>query len=182
MIPVPDLLHLKPRLGVDHQQLHELLGLAFTGRGDAPGIEAALAGVGDESWPTELFARDLFVSELIRDHLRVELDGHSYATNQAFLYRVLCQPPHDLETTRFRQAILEELWHDPELRRRVAELYQRLYDLINMFKIPGRLARLDINVFRIDLFRLVKACVDDMVEGFGQARSGLRRLHQVGMG
>ncbi|MCG8458172.1 MAG: hypothetical protein MI919_17985 [Holophagales bacterium] len=197
MIPVPDLLSLEPRLDVDRTQLHELLGLAFTGRGDAAAIDQALAEIpeagcyGVEShgaeidssargWRGEHFAGDLFVRELIEEHLAVRHESKRYSPNTRFLFRVLCQPPADFETVRFRQEILAELWNDPGIYSKALGLYLRLYDLINMFKIPGQAARLDINSFRLDLFRLVKEAIDSMVSDFETATSGLRRLHLVG--
>ena len=181
MLPVPDLLSHSPGLAVDHQQLQELFGLAFTGRGDAPAIDAALAHRSAErGWQVDQFARDLFISELIEGQMTVHLVGKQYAINPAFHFRVLTEPPTDSATTRFRQGILRELDREPELLARVEDLYMQLYDLINMFKVPGRLARLDIDVFRIDLFRLVLQIVDQMVDGFADASSGLGRLHKVG--
>ena len=69
MIQTPDLLHEEPRLEVDYQQLRELLGLAFTGRADAEGLDRALSGSPEveNAWDADQFANDLFVRELIRE-------------------------------------------------------------------------------------------------------------------
>ncbi len=181
MLRAPDLLNSTPSLDVDHQQLHELFGLAFTGRGDAPGIDAALAQTSaGHGWQPDQFAQDLFLRELIAGHLKVSLEGKKYAINPEFHFRVLVEPPSDFDSIALRQEILKELDEDPSMLRRVEHLYAQIYDLINMFKVPGRLARLDIDAFRIDLFRLVQQVIDDMVSGFSASRSGLRRLEQVG--
>ena len=181
MLRVPDLLHWTPRLDVDHQQLHELFGLAFTGRGDAPGIDTALARKSaGHSWQPEQFAQDLFIRELISGHFTISLDGKRYATNTEFHFRTLVEPPSDFDSIHMRQGILKELDEDPAMLRRVEQLYGRIYDLINMFKVPGRLARLDIDAFRVDLFRLVQQAIDDMATEFSTSRSGLRRLTEVG--
>ena len=181
MLPVPDLLHHEARLDVDFHQLHELFGLAFTGRGDAPGIDLALAAGSDASagWQADHFAHDLFVGELVRDHFRIRLDDKLYAVNEAFHFRVLTSPPEDLDTIHMRQGILRELAENPALRQATGSLYVRLYDMVNMFKVPGRLARLDIDTFRIDLFRLVKESIDQMATDFAGARSELRRVAEV---
>ncbi len=181
MIPIPDLLHLEPRSTVDTEQLTDLLGLAFTGRETDLAIDRSLAETREESsWQPEFFARDLFVRELIRDAFRLSIDGKRYAVNEAFLERTLTSPPGDVEEVRFRQRIVAELAASETLRTHLERLYSRLYDLTNMFKVPGRQARLDLGSFRVDLFRLAKRIIDSMVEDFAGATSGLARLHEVG--
>ena len=180
--PVPDLLHLEPRLDLDYRQLHELLGLAFTGRSEGHLIDQALAGPAAKAAAGEdFFSRDLFVEPWARDGLSLTLDGRRYGTNHAFLHRTLIALPQDLGTVEMRQQILAELDADPELLRRAGRLYQRLHQLIHMFKVPGRMAELDVNAFRMELFGLAKEILDTLVDDFGEARSQLRRLHQVGL-
>lgn len=181
MIPIPDLLHLEPRETVDPRILGELLGLAFTGRETDLSIEHALSATREKSpWQAEFFARDLFLEEMVRDAFRLKIDSKQYAVNRAFLVRALSAPPTDLAEIRFRQEIIGELAEDRDIRRAAEGIYTHLYDLMNMFKVPGQQARLDIETFRIDLFRLAKQAIDDMVEHFSEARSGLRRLSEVG--
>lgn len=181
MIPIPDLLHLEARETADTRILSELLGLAFGGRETDLAIDRALAATHETSpWEAEFFARDLFVEALVQDVCRLSIDGKQYAVNRAFLMRTLSSPPTDLGEIQFRQAICRELTENAGLRRAAQTLYANLYDLMNMFKVPGRQARLDIEAFRVDLFRLAKQAIDDMVRGFADATSGLRRLHEVG--
>lgn len=181
MIPIPDLLHTSPRLDADSRQLEELLGLAFSGRETELGLERSLSAPRQvSSWRPELFAPDLFVAELVREHFRLRIEGKEYAINQRFLVRTLCHPPVEPEEILLRQAIVRELDENPRLLAAAEGLYVRLYDLMNMFKVPGRQARLDLGTFRIDLFRLAKAILDQMAEAFGEAGSALGRLSEVG--
>ncbi|MEM8932874.1 MAG: DNA mismatch repair protein, partial [Acidobacteriota bacterium] len=181
MLPIPDLLSHEPRLDLDTEQLHELMGLAFTGRGDATALDDCLANpVSESPWRAEHFERDLFVRELVESQFHVTAGGSTYQPNVDFLVRTLTRLPRDLETIAFRQSILRELWSDPTRYRQTLRLYTRLYDLVNLFKIPGRQARLDIDAFRLDLFRLVRATIDSMATEFADAESGLRRLADAG--
>ena len=181
MIPIPDLLHLKPRTTVDSRVLGELLGLAFAGRDTDRSIEQAMATTTESSpWNAEFFGRDLFLDSLIEDVCRLSFASKQYAVHRAFLVRTLASPPMDREEIRFRQEIVGELATRDELRQGAVDLYTDLYDLMNMFKVPGRQARLDIETFRVDLLRLAKGAVDHMVERFADAESGLRRLSTVG--
>ncbi len=181
MIPIPDLLHLDARETADTRILSELLGLAFGGRDTDLAIERALASSRETSpWQADFFARDLFVEELVQEVCRLSIGGKQYAVNRAFLVRTLSAPPVDLAEIQFRQAICRELTQNADLRSAAETLYTTLYDLMNMFKVPGRQARLDIEAFRVDLFRLAKGAIDDMVHHFAEANSGLRRLYDVG--
>lgn len=182
MIPIPDLLHLEPRETADSRILSELLGLAFGGRDTDLAIDRALATRRQTSpWQADFFARDLFVEELVQEVCRLSIDGKQYAVNRAFLVRALSAPPVDLAEIEFRQHICRELAENDDLRTATETLYTTLYDLMNMFKVPGRQARLDIEAFRVDLFRMAKRAIDDMVQHFAEASSGLRRLNEVGL-
>ena len=182
MLPLPDLLHSTPHLTVDSQQLTELLGLAWSGREADLALDQVLASSEEKStWEGEFFARDLFVEEMVRNHFRLRFDGQEYTPNHRFLVRVLTSPPVDVEEIRFRQQILSELDRSLEIRQRAEQLYAKLYDLMNMFKVPGRQARLDLGLFRVDLFRLAKDIIDSMVRDFGDAGSALKRLHDCGL-
>ncbi len=182
MIPIPDLLHLDARLDLDRRHLEELLGLAFSGAGEGDDLGQALAPPAHGgTWRTETFADDLFVRDLVAAHLRVAFSGREYANNPTALFRVLTRPPLDLETIRFRQGILAELHADAERLAAAQRLYARLYDLMNMFRYPGRMAQLDLGAFRMDVFRLVREAIEAMVTDFAGARSGLARLHDAGL-
>ncbi|MCP3956658.1 MAG: DNA mismatch repair protein [bacterium] len=182
-IPIPDILNLEPRISGDSDAVHELLELAFLGREDAKRIDRELGVFHGEGsgWSLDLFAEDLFVQELIRSCFTLRVGGLRFEVNRAFLYNVLSDPPTEVEAVRFRQEILRELEEDPELLASLEKLYRELSQLLAMFKQPDHAARLDINAFRLDLLKLAKWIIDWMVSDFGEARSGLRRLHDVGL-
>ena len=182
-IPIPDILNLESTIGGDQETVHELLELAFLGRDDAKGIERALSalGGGGAGWNLELFAEDLFVRELIRSCMTIRIGGLRFPVNQAFLYNVLSNPPTELDAVTFRQDILRELESDEALAANLEKLYQELCQLLSMFKQPDHAAKLDINTFRLDLLKLSKWIIDWMVTGFETAKSGLSRLHDVGL-
>ncbi|MDA8020555.1 MAG: DNA mismatch repair protein [Thermoanaerobaculia bacterium] len=184
MIPVPDLLTFDSTFHADQSQLEELLGLAFTGRGEPVAFDTALAGENrprQSDFDPEHFSADLFLPDLVERTLTATVDGTVFATNQAFLLRVLESPPPELDVVRRRQAILRELATDAEIYRSVEALYVRLWNLVQMFRVPGRMARLDIDLFRIELMRLFKESVDAMVVDFEGARSDLRTLSRVAL-
>lgn len=182
-IPVPDLVHLKPKIATNRDAVNTLLELAFLGREDAKGIDRELGVFESDGtdWNLDLFAEDLFVEELIRDCFTISIDGLRFPVNQTFLYNVLSDPPTELEAVRFRQDILRELEADETLYRNTQKLYQELTQLLSMFKQPDHSAKLDINAFRLDLLKLAKWIIDWMVSGFEHTRSGLSRLHEAGL-
>lgn len=183
-LPVPDLLHLEPRPSIDPETVYELLDLAFLGKDISDDLERVMGdalGSGDGDFDPDLFAGDLFIAELIRDSFILELEGRRHPVHRGFLFRILCDPPTRIEAVRFRQDILRELDEDPELLESAEQLYLELSNLLSMFKAPEHAAKLDINTFRLDLLKQAKWVIDWMVDGFGRARSGLRRLHEVGL-
>lgn len=182
MIETPDLLHLEPRVAVDEDKIHALLELAFMGKEAAKGLDRQL-GILDKigyGWNLDLFAEDLFVRDLIQQCFTIAVGGVRFPVNQAFLFQVLSDPPTDRAAILFRQDILRELEGDPTLEGNATTLYLELSQLLAMFKAPDHAAKLDANAYRLDIFKQARVVIDWMVEGFGEARSGLRRLHEVG--
>lgn len=182
-LSIPDILHLEPRISAHADAIGELLELAFHGKEAAKGLDRKLGeleveGVG---WNLDLFANDLFVDELIKSCFTIRIDGIRFPVNRVYLYRVLSDPPTRVEAVAFRQEILRELDGDEALHRNTKELYQELSQLLSMFKSPDHAAKLDINAFRLDILKQARRVVDWMVDGFGDARSGLRRLHDAGL-
>ena len=177
---LPDLIHFDERLSLDPSRVEHLLELSFLGKESARGLDQSLSGSTDGSWQPELFADDLFLDELIRSTFRIEIDGLRFPVNHDFLLRTISNPPGSREAIAFRQEILVELEAQPELLQQTRALYRRLSVLLDMFKAPDHTAQLDINAFRLDILREAKAVIDQMVEGFAHAESGLFRLHEKG--
>lgn len=181
MLKIPDLLFAEPRIDVDLQQISELLEMAFLGRDTGDDLQVAVGeGVSDGGWRPEFFADDLFVRELVASCFPVVIDGKRYSTNQEFLVRLLANPPRERESVEFRQQIVRELEEDDEILSRVEALYASLHDLLNRLRLPGQVARLDINVYRLEVLKHCKEVIDAMVSDFGASRSGLHRLYEVG--
>ena len=182
MVSIPDLLNLEPRIAVDEESLGVLLELAFLGKEAAKGLDRHLGQLDSagHGWEPSLFAEDLFLEDLIRESFTLELNGVRFPVNQAFFHRVLIDPPTELAQIEFRQEILRELLASPELERKARDLYLELSQLLSMFKAPDHAAKLDINAYRLDIFRQTRRVVEAMVRDFEGARSGLSRLHRSG--
>ena len=181
--PIPDLLHLEPQVATNNDAIHDLLELAFLGKEAAKGLDHKVGSFTDNEasgWSGELFAKDLFLHELIQQHFTIRIDGIRFPVNRSLLFQVLSNPPTRLEAIRFRQDILRELETDATLLDKTCQLYQQLAQLLSMFKSPDHATRLDINAFRLDLLRQARQVIDLMADGFATANSGLIRLHQAG--
>jgi DNA mismatch repair protein MutS2 len=183
VIPLPDLLNPRPTAPVDERLLEELLEMSYLGSDPGYRIDRALEDVPlpPSPWNAEFFADGLFLDELIEGCFAITLEGKRFPVHRRFLRRVLSRPPVDLETLRLRQGVLEELETDAATRAAVTALYRRLFDLLSAFKAPGLVARLDQTGFRLDILRQAKAAIDAMVDDFGNRRSALARLHEVGL-
>ncbi len=181
-LPVPDILHLEPRIAASDDAVHELLELAFLGKEAAKGLDRKLGELEavDGGWNLDLFAKDLFIEELIKSCFTIEFDGVRFPVNRAYLKNVLSVPPTDIEAVRFRQEIFRELDGDQELSHNAVKLYQEVSQLLSMFKSPDHAAQLDINAFRLDILKQARWIIDHMATGFAEARSGLRRLADTG--
>jgi DNA mismatch repair protein MutS2 len=181
MIPVPDLLHPLPRLGLDGEALADLLEAAFLGGGDGgPGLDRALSAShpAGSTWRAEFFADELFLDDLIQDCCRVEVDGSELPVNRVFLRHALAQAPCDLETVGFRQEIVREL-EDDRLRSTALGLYGQLFSLLSLFKAPMRRAKLDVTLFRLEILEVARRAIGVMESEFAGCRSGLGRLPEA---
>lgn len=181
MLTIPDLLHRDARLGIDRELVSELLEMAFLGKDSGAELDAALGRAGDdEPWCREFFADDLFLRELVSSAFPVVVRGKRFVAHRGFLERVLASPPRDRASVEFRQAIVVELDEDEAIRAAFESLYESLYELLERLRLPGQVARLDVNTYRLEVLEHCKQVIDAMVEGFEGASSGIRRLHEVG--
>lgn len=167
---------------VDRELIRELLDTHVLGA--EPETEISLPAVGEEietsPWEPESFHRDLFVGELLDDAFRLEWQGRRYPVAERFLLRTLTRAPTDVEIIRFRQQILTELDARTELYESAFGLFRDLFTLLSLLKSP-RSAQLDARSFRLEVLEQGQKVVERMVEDFADARSGLRRLHEVGL-
>ena len=182
MIPLPDLLHSRSHAPADDQFLVELLELAFLGHNESAGIDEGIGEIPlpEPAWNPAFFEGDLFLEEFLKGFSTVSLNGLDYRTHVPFLLRVLVHPPGDLESVRFRQRILEELEADENVLRNVESLYADLVALIDQLKSTHTQRLMDRTMLRLDTLRLVRDVVDAMVDNFETAKSGLRRIYEVG--
>ena len=180
ILPLPDLLYLEPHLGVDRQTLEEVLGMAALGRQVGTEFHDILAktSLPEGCFVDEFFKGDLFLGNLVKSCCNLELDGRDYPVNHSFLERSLGGAPLNLETTRFRQQILRELDDDPEALANTEELYVAIFDLVMLHRTPSYQTHLDLAAFHLDILKQSRVVVDFMAERFGEAKSGLRRLHE----
>jgi DNA mismatch repair protein MutS2 len=181
MIPVPDLLHAKPRVKADDRHLLELLEMAFLGRNEGREIDLAVAQTPplDSSWTPDFFADDLFIDDFLRRLSVIPVGENSYPMHTPFLKRVLSLPPTDLETIHLRQGILRELESDPEILESMEDLYRQLVYLLDLFKTAHTQTLLDTATHRIDTLRQVLSVIHQMDEAFASSTSGLHRLHET---
>jgi DNA mismatch repair protein MutS2 len=181
-LTLPNLLTPLTTPGPDIAPISNLLELAFLGRESAGELDAELDAmpVGRTCWVRSHFADDLFLSELVAGCLRVEIQGRRFPAHQRFIERVLANPPAELRSICYRQAILRELEEVASLREAAEELLGRLYGLLTLLRASRDDARLEPVRFRLDVLRAFRGVVGLMATGFAAAASGLKRLHQTG--
>jgi DNA mismatch repair protein MutS2 len=179
--PVVDLLHARPRVGVDADLLRQGLRFAIES-GDAGGLfERCVrdAPVADSGWDPSLFASSLFLEQLVGSGFPIVVDGRAYTPSTAHLVRLLGHPPDDRADVDTRQAVLRELAETPALRARLETLFvalRRMRELLDERPIAfGDGVRR-----KVELLATVKEVIDLASDGFGQAGSALRRLDTFG--
>lgn len=183
-VPVPDLLDLEPRFRLDDVAIDELMEISFLGGGAADHLEEALSrqdASGARGWRPELFREELFLDAFVEECFRLESFGRPVPINRVFLREILCRPPLDANTVRFRQEVLTELDSDGELLATTEALFQDLFHLLALFKAPHRRAKLDITLFRLEILEQAQKTVRAMAANFAEAGSGLRRIYEAGV-
>ncbi|MCG6948428.1 MAG: DNA mismatch repair protein [Acidobacteria bacterium] len=180
--PLPDLLSPRAEVNPDPERLKHLLDLAFLGRASAGEIDRELDSMAaaETPWQPEHFADDLFLTELVSANLNVEVCGHRFKTHGPFIERVLSAPSGDLQTIRYRQAILRELEERPGLAECVEGLLFRLYRMLTLLRASRDDARLEPLKFRMDVLAAFRSVVHHMTDTFEGSSSGLQRVFDAG--
>ena len=180
--PLPDLLSPGAGSGANPERLMDLLDLAFLGRASAGELDRELDAMtaGESDWVADQFANDLFLGELVRKTLSIEVGGQRLQPHRGFLENVLAAPPPDLATIRYRQAILRELESNASHAAATEDLLIRLYRLLTLLRASRDDARLEPIRFRFDVLGAFRAVVDLMADGFEGSTSGLQRLRDAG--
>jgi DNA mismatch repair protein MutS2 len=178
----PDLLSPGSVVDPDPDRLISLLDLAFLGRASAGEIDRELDAqdCGETEWVEAHFADDLFLSELVAGCMGIDTGEPNSPAHLRFVERVLSTPPPDLETVRFRQAILREIEVNEAMAQTVGRLLTNIHHLLTLLRASRDDARLEPLRFRFDVLRAFRGIVDSMTDDFQDASSGLQRLHQIG--
>ncbi len=176
--PAPNLLSVEPRLTLDAGAIVGALDFAFAGGGCAELLTdaTARAALPDSDFEPDCFADDLFVHELIRSTMQLDIDGWRPTGQPAFIERVLCSPPSERAVVEFRREILAELRDEPPLRRALEQLYRSLSELWQLLGEPASSSRYEATRRRIDVLALLRGIIDTCRARFGRARSGLSRV------
>lgn len=175
---IPDLLDADPRLAVDVGELCAGLDFAFAGGGCLDTLEHALDHVplAATNWNPDCYAADLFVQDFVETCMQVNLKGWQAPINQAFLVRLLSNPPAAEGIRTFRRDILAELADDAPLRRRFADLYQSLCRFRACFDNLTVESRYESTRRRIDTLTLLRDIIVLAGSGFGDSTTGLKRI------
>jgi DNA mismatch repair protein MutS2 len=181
-IPMADLLSPRARAGPDPGRLLGLLDLAFLGRASAGEIDRELDAqpCGDSDWIPAHFTTDLYLSELVAGCMAVQTGDSRSPAHSHFVERVLTMIPADLETVRYRQAILREMEDSEAFAEAVGDLLSRIRHLLTLLRASRDDARLEPLRFRFDVLRAFRDVVVQMADAFEDSGSGLQRLHSVG--
>ncbi len=181
-VSIPDLLHPTPMTRIDLEATRLAIALAF-----ASGVSGGLfadalerATVAPSTWEPSAFARDLFVQNFVSLCFKPKVGGSDAAPITSHIVKVLTHPPQDARTVEHRRAITTELMESPEMRSRLEKLYASLCRFRTLLEGATGLGRYDANRRQLDLLGAIKEIVDDMAEGFREARSGLAVLAAFG--
>lgn len=181
-VAIPDLLHRAPMACYDLELANEVLRFAFATGGSDVTEEHKMKPlrVAFSTWDPACFEQDLFVTEFVKAHSTVHVQGRSYQLDQTHLRKLLTHPPDQPATTHFRQQILHELATVPASRQALENAYARTSSIFSLLEESGLGHRLELNRRRIDVLRAIRELVDGLAASFQTSRSGLSRLHQFG--
>jgi DNA mismatch repair protein MutS2 len=176
----PDLLEPTPRLRLDARLFTETLTFAFAAGSSPEAFERVLKSFdpGPSSFDADLFARDLFVKDLVARCLCHSSEKRDrYPLLQRPLLAVLTHPLVDAETLRFRHQVLQELLGSSELTRGLEQSVAEIRYLFELF-ISGERARHGAAVMRrLDILRALKNTIEKLGRAFEGASGPLARVH-----
>jgi DNA mismatch repair protein MutS2 len=178
----PDLLNVVPQRALDGRALERVLAFAFLAGDDGGVLASAL-----ENRPTAfstfegaLFARELFLEELVQGVLAPRVHGRPLAFDAAQVLRLLAHPPRNGEVIACRAAVFRELVEQPALRTAAEQLALALQELRRLFAGEGRVGiRGEQARRRIDMLRAVEQLFLSL-DAFAPAQSALGRIASFG--
>lgn len=176
---LPDLLEPKPRLRIDARLFAETLTFAFATGNSPEAFERVLKSysAGPSSFDAELFARDLFVKDLVARCLCPSNQKRDrYPLLQRPLLALLTHPVTDAPTLSFRHEVLAGLVQAPELARNVEQAWAEIRYLFELFQ--GERARHGAAVLRrLDILRAFRNTLVKLERTFADAKGPLSRVH-----
>jgi len=180
---LPDLVNAEPMLRMDVTAVKQALVFAFASGESSGAFEelVSVAPVAESLWDPSSFANDVFLSDFVSGCMGVSIEGKAYAIDKTYLTRLISRPPADVAHTEFRQTIFAELMADSELLSALERLYVKLGHFRRLLGSSRMGQRIEIYRRRIDVLKLLKSIIHDMCQGFEKARSGLSRLHRLGL-
>ncbi|RYZ05887.1 MAG: DNA mismatch repair protein [Myxococcales bacterium] len=179
MQPPPDLLEATPRLRLDARLFAETLTFAFATGSSPEAFERVLRSYqpGESTFDAELFARDLFVKDLVSRCLCASPEKRDrYPLLQRPLFALLTHPSTNPQTLAFRHQVLRALTKAPEAAKPVETAWAEIRYLFELFQ-GGERARHGAAVMRrLDILRALKSTVDKLDDAFAPAVGPLARV------
>jgi DNA mismatch repair protein MutS2 len=178
----PDLLYPDRTLWVDEPELRQVLTFAFAAGCGSDAIERALEKTKEppSSFLPECFAKDLFLDDFVARCLPLRSGQRLKTPRRRSLVELLSRPPRDLETVRFRHAVLADLADHPPFREGLERLSGSFGELFDLLEAVSR-NKESANLYRrIELLRAVRAALDAIAAAAPGATSGLGRLEAFG--
>ena len=181
----PDLLEPTPRLRLDPRLFSETLTFAFATGSSPEAFERVLKSFdpGRSSFDPELFARDLFVKDLVARCLCKSGEKRDrYPLLQRPLLAVLTHPSCDPRTLAHRHQVLRALLDAPDLTRGLEQSLSELRYLFDLFQGSERVRHGAAVVRRLDILRALRTTVDKLERAFQGATGPLARVHAFASG
>jgi DNA mismatch repair protein MutS2 len=174
------LLNVVPHHALDGSGLARVLSFAFLAGDDGGVLATALehAPLSFSTFETGLFARELFLQELVEGVLAPRVDGRPLPFDAKHVLRLLSHPPRNAELVTFRSAAFRELSERPALRGACERLALSIGELRKLFAGEGRIGiRGEQARRRIDILRAIEQLFVAM-DAFEAASSQLARIAQ----
>jgi DNA mismatch repair protein MutS2 len=178
----PDLLNVTPQHALDGRALERVLAFAFLAGDDGGVLAGALenAPLAFSTFEPPLFARELFLEELVQGALAPRVNGRALPFDAAHVLRLLSHPPRSLELIRFRSEAFHELAAQASLRAASGQLALAIGELRKQFAGEGRVGiRGEQARRRIDILRAIEQLFLSL-DAFAGARSSLARIAHFG--
>ncbi len=179
MLAPPDLLEPTPRLRLDARLFSETLTFAFATGSSPEAFERVLRNYqpGASSFDPELFARDLFVKDLVARCLCQSTEKRErYPLLQRPLFALLTHPTTAPETLAFRHDVLRTLTKSPETVKALESTWAEIRYLFELFQ-GGERARHGAAVLRrLDILRALKNTVEKLADAFVHAGAPFERV------